>query len=62
MHSGPVARGVWGDAPKEILDVLSSILLLFGTLFYGRHGATADTELGRSSGKESTIATRNRIR
>ena len=32
-----VARGVWGHAPhQEILDILRSILLLFGTLFY--HG------------------------
>ena len=54
-----VGRGVWGHTPLGNVDVLRSILLLFGTLFYSRHGAIADMELGCSSGKESTIGTQS---
>ena len=51
MRKSAVARGVWGHAPQElfrILDVLRSILLLFGTLFYhGKASVIAVVQLQR---------------
>ena len=37
------------------LDVLRLILLLFGTRFYSKHGATADTELGCFQAKNQQL-------